>query len=667
MSETAPSGAIKSGESYVEFVAVDGKLNKDLTVIQNRLKTFGSLATKAGALLSAAGAGAATGILALSKSYADAGSAIDDMSQRTGVAVKFISELRYAAQMSGTSIETCETAIVAMSKALYGADEESKAAVKTLSDLGLSIGDLKGKSPDQAFLTIADALSKVEDPSRRTALAMKVFGKSGTDLIPMLSGGRAGIEELMKSAEKLGITMTAEDAAAAAKLGDALDELQMAIGGVKNAIGAAVAGELTDWINYFREGIPQATAWVKEHEGAVSAFGKISAGAAVAGSALTAFGIAATGLSMGFTQAVSAASGLMKAVKGIGAVASGGGGLLAIAAIATAVAAAIARWASNTEEYNRQLAISKRLNTELEDIDRKRTQKSLDENRGKDTLAQRKKDIDEKIAIAEKNVHGSGQGVQNAQNNFNDSNGWGNWFLDSTVGSGDLDAAREDIKDAEGKRDSDRANLQALLDERATIESQLADEQKIKDAMKPSTMKWAGRVGNRLGGMAKNWGQGVLTSGQGLVEAAKEQSGKIDEADLERRRGLFDEAASIRESNKTPADRRKERLARLDTLRSEGAISDQDAAMERAKIGLEAAQDKSDELGQRTQNREQLNLGISDDQKSLLAAQAGQMDSADETRKNTGRAALTLDEVLTETRRLNQYLTQNGVALVENE
>lgn len=657
MSDQAPAGSIESGKAHVTFVAVDGQLSKSLTTIQGRLKAFGGLATKAGALLTAAGAGAATGMLALSKSYADAGSAIDDMSQRTGVAVKFISELRYAAQMSGTSIETCEKAIVAMSRSLYSADEESKAAVESLRNLGLSVADLKGKTPDQAFLTIAEALSKVEDPTRRTALAMRVFGKSGTDLIPMLSGGRKGIEELMKQAEKLGITMTAEDAQAAAALGDALDELQMAIGGVKNAIGAAVAGELTEWANWFKEGIPQATAWLKTHEEAVTTFGKISAGAAIGGSALTAFGIAATGLSLGSTQVVGAAGGLLKGIKGIGAVLSGGGGLLAFAAIATAIAAAFARWASNTEELNKQLAISKRLNSELEDIDRKRTQKGLDENRAKTNLGDRRRDIAEKIRMAETELQGSVSGVTNAENNLKEANTWGNFALDYTSGSGELDSLRQDLKDAEARRDANRENLQALREE----ETKIMDEQAATEPKKASSLDVAKKLGLKAFKGASSWGKNISNKAVGLAEAAK----PFVEKSVENFDQMTADADQIRESNKTPAEKRAERLKRIDDLRTGGTLSDKDAAMERAKIGLEAAQERSDELAARTKKRESVNFGISEDQKALLAAQAGQMDVEDETRKNTGKTAMTLDEMLLETKRLRADLAKSGVSLVE--
>lgn len=661
MSDSAPSGAVRSGESYVEFFAVDGKLNKSLTSIGNRLKAFGQFATKAGAVLGTAGTGAAAGMLAMATSAADAGSAVDDMSQRTGIAVKFISEMRYATQMSGTSIEAFEKGVVAMSKALYGADEESKAALKTLSALGLSVSDLKGMSPDQAFLAISEALSKVEDPTRRTALAMKVFGKSGTELIPMLAGGKAGIVELMKAAQKLGISMSDDDAKAAAALGDALDELQMAIGGVKNAVGLAVAGPLTDWANWFKGQIPQATAWVKEHQGAVVTVGKLSAGAAIAGSALTSFGVAATGVGLGMTKAMGVASGLFKVLQSMGG-ALRVAGFAAFAAVAYGIAAAFKHWAGNQEELNRQLSITNRLNGELAAHENKKTQGKLDQTR-KLGLGDRRKQLEDEITRQQKNLQASANWTAESRKQLSDASGWWNSTIDMTFGSGEMDGLRQDVKDADARTDSLREQIKTLEDELEVVKGE--QKKQGRPLNTKSTAAWAGRMGSKAFKGAKGWGQGVLTQGTGLFEAGKDLAQKVVDDNAEWDKKLREDADRIKEDNKTPEQKRQDRLDRLEEMRKSGALSDGDVALERAKIGLEAAQEKSDTLGKRVEQRETLNVGISEDQKNLLAAQAGKRNIEDETRKHTKDAAMTLDDVLAEQKKLNAWLTQNGISLVE--
>ena len=62
----------------------------------------------------------------------------------------------------------------------------------------------------------------MEDGAGKTALAIKLFGKSGADLIPLLNQGRAGIKELTDEAAKLGIVISTETAAKAEQFNDTL-------------------------------------------------------------------------------------------------------------------------------------------------------------------------------------------------------------------------------------------------------------------------------------------------------------------------------------------------------------------------------------------------------------------------------------------------------------
>ncbi|MEN6385517.1 MAG: hypothetical protein ABFD79_10000, partial [Phycisphaerales bacterium] len=101
--------------------------------------------------------------------------------------------------------------------------------LKTTTDifamLGLSANSFKGLKPEEQFRLLADRLSQIQDPSQRAAIAMKVFGKSGTSLLPMLEKGAAGLDELMEEAKQLGLVLSSEDAASAEELNDALNRM----------------------------------------------------------------------------------------------------------------------------------------------------------------------------------------------------------------------------------------------------------------------------------------------------------------------------------------------------------------------------------------------------------------------------------------------------------
>ena len=101
------------------------------------------------------------------------------MSKRTGFSVEALGELKFAAEQSGTSIETIEKASFKLSGVLLDAENGLVGAKDALAQLGLKAEDLKALSPEEQFQTIANALSGVESASDKAALAQDLFGKSG--------------------------------------------------------------------------------------------------------------------------------------------------------------------------------------------------------------------------------------------------------------------------------------------------------------------------------------------------------------------------------------------------------------------------------------------------------------------------------------------------------
>jgi phage-related protein len=117
--------------------------------------------------------------------------------------------------------------------------------------LGLNIQQLQTLSPEQQFLQMAQAISKVQDPSRQAALAMELFGRSGTQLLPMLQQGEAGIEALIAEARRLGIVMSEEDAKAAAEFTDAMNRLSSVFKGIATQVASVITPILTKLSNLF--------------------------------------------------------------------------------------------------------------------------------------------------------------------------------------------------------------------------------------------------------------------------------------------------------------------------------------------------------------------------------------------------------------------------------
>jgi len=295
MPDVAGAGGIRTGRAFVELFADDSRLVRGLRQAQQKLAAFGTAVRGIGTQLAALGVGIIAPLGFAAQSFADTGSALADMSARTGVSVETLSELGYAAQQSGSSLEDVEKSVRTMQRTISAAVGGSQQASEALGRLGLSAEVLAGMNPAQQFEAIAIALQGIPDPTTRAASAMAVLGKSGTSLLPMI----ADLGALRGEARRLGVVMTGGQAQAADALGDAFDRVRATLGAVTTAVGTALApvlSTLAGRVTGFLIGVRQ---WIAANQRLVATLFGIGAVVAGVGAALIALGIAVVGLSAG--------------------------------------------------------------------------------------------------------------------------------------------------------------------------------------------------------------------------------------------------------------------------------------------------------------------------------------------------------------------------------
>ncbi|MHB1158238.1 MAG: phage tail tape measure protein [Phycisphaerales bacterium] len=287
---------IRAGRAFVELFADDSKLVRGLRAAEKKLKAFGNSIRNLGLKMMAVGAAVVAPLAASGKYFSDYGDSIAKMAKRTGLSVEALSELDFAAGQSGTSLESLEKGVRKMQKTLVDAVAGSKEAVDSLADLGLTVQDLADLSPEQQFKLLADRISKVEDPTRRAAIAMSIFGKSGTELIPLMAQGAAGIEALQTEARRLGLTMSGEDAVAAEELNDALDQLWRVVRMGVFQVGAALAPALKQVAQTVTRVVVSFNTWLKQNRQVVVIVAKVALAVVAAGAALIVLGTIISGL-----------------------------------------------------------------------------------------------------------------------------------------------------------------------------------------------------------------------------------------------------------------------------------------------------------------------------------------------------------------------------------
>jgi len=241
------------------------------------------------------------------------------------------------ASQTGTEFESLEMAFRRMQRSIYDAGRGLSTAKDALADLGLTFKDLDGLSPEQQFKLLADRISRVADPTKRAAIAMTLFGRTGTNLLPMFAKGAAGIEALQKEARRLGLTMSSEDAKAAEDFTDALDALWKVVKMGVFRVGAALAPLLKQLAETITGVAVKAGEWIQANREIIITVMKVAAAVVAGGVALAALGTLISGLG-------SALGGLIAIVTTVGTVFKLLAGVVAfllspIVAVITAVAA----------------------------------------------------------------------------------------------------------------------------------------------------------------------------------------------------------------------------------------------------------------------------------------------------------------------------------------
>lgn len=237
----------------VNSAAFGRGLNKSAGMVQGFVDKLGGMGTA----LVAVGA-AVTSALAVDKfkdwTMEGLGTvdALNDMAQKVGTTVEALGALQFAAQMSGSNAEELNAALEKMVLNL-GKAETGKGVAKTLDELGLGLHYVKSLSADQAFATIIDGLSRIQNPAEQTAAAVEIFGKKGATMLQIIRGGKGNLDAMIQQFKDLGLEISGVDAAKVAEANDKLDTMSAILTSLKNKLAVELAPVISAAVDKFIE------------------------------------------------------------------------------------------------------------------------------------------------------------------------------------------------------------------------------------------------------------------------------------------------------------------------------------------------------------------------------------------------------------------------------
>jgi hypothetical protein len=282
------SGDIRAGGAFVELFTKQSELEKGLKEAKEKVAKLGESVMAIGEKMSLIGGAITAPFLEAAKVFAETGSALNDMSARTGISVEALSSFGYAAKQSGADIGLVEIAMRKAQRSLLEATQGSLEIKRAFDLLGLSAINLLKLSPEEQFQAIAEALNQIPNQSVKAGVAMQIFGRSGTMLLPMITD----LKDLTEESKKFGLVWTGDQAAQADALGDSFDLLSAVVKKLVATIGSALAPVLTKLDIIMARVSKQTMDFAETHKDLILNIVEIGVAVVAGGAAFIALGLA---------------------------------------------------------------------------------------------------------------------------------------------------------------------------------------------------------------------------------------------------------------------------------------------------------------------------------------------------------------------------------------
>jgi hypothetical protein len=232
MGKDVPAGIQQIADASKQAETATGGWADALGKVNNVLGLLGISAT-------------AAGFVSLGKALFEDADTLERLSDRTAIGVETLQRFRVAGNDAGVSLDAMANGMNKLQKNL---SEGTTATTDALGALHLNLDDIRKLSPEDQFYAIAKAISEVKDPAEQVELAIKLFGKAGAELLPVI---KRGFDDVKDSA----VGMSRATVEALDRGGDAWTKYA---GIVKAQAGEMLASALTGTSSQYRQAISEA-------------------------------------------------------------------------------------------------------------------------------------------------------------------------------------------------------------------------------------------------------------------------------------------------------------------------------------------------------------------------------------------------------------------------
>jgi hypothetical protein len=203
------------------------------------------------------------------------------VANRLGLSTEQLQQLRFMAERSDVSVESLQTGMSRLAVKIGEAANGSGSARQEFQRLGISLRDANGtvRPTQEVFGDAAAAISRMGSRAEQTAAAVRLFGRGGAELLPLLLRGKTGVAALVAEARDLGIVVGGDSVQALSDADDKLIRLRYTL----TAVGAQIAVKILPYFEMVVNSLRSVVTWLRNGENSMRVFQSfVGAGIAVA-------------------------------------------------------------------------------------------------------------------------------------------------------------------------------------------------------------------------------------------------------------------------------------------------------------------------------------------------------------------------------------------------
>ena len=218
----------------------------------NRMERFSSQAkTIFGA---AAAALASTAIVSKIVDTAKALEEVRRQAEALGTSAESIQELTQTFREFQLDSNDVADALGTLADRAKDAEEGTKSFIDDFALLGVSVDDLRNKRPEELFRLVAERVAEIEDPTRRTAGIVRIFGDDlGRKLNPLLLQGARGLDTYAEKWHALGLIVDEDGVDKTAQASEAIRDMDRAVTSLSLNLTEALAPAISRLAENFND------------------------------------------------------------------------------------------------------------------------------------------------------------------------------------------------------------------------------------------------------------------------------------------------------------------------------------------------------------------------------------------------------------------------------